>query len=189
MSFEHELARLRAIDWSKISSHRSESHIALVKEFLARAASIFAKAGFSSSDPFVPPTEILNRQSLIDEKMRQNNEQVASSSPLPLVQWVAGWHLDSCLMADLMNDSQSPLSQLYEPLIVLFSDGGSIDKHHGEIIIDDKYAISSKDWQIRSPLNWYSDLSENKNEVLLMDKSVQFAAAGLARHQPSRPKP
>ncbi|MGH7135413.1 MAG: hypothetical protein ACREHD_06710 [Pirellulales bacterium] len=149
MFYSDELSRLGRIAWQNTGASRQAEDLELVKDFLARCARLLQRHSVTSADPLITPRQLFGVAFKLDAAMEREIKNVASAAPNLLVRWVAQRHLSFCLAADAGFGQALELVGLYDPLIRLFARGGCIDKHHHEMIVSGRYAISTFNWQER----------------------------------------
>jgi hypothetical protein len=149
MSYAEELSRLRQIAWERTGTSCEEQHIELVKDFLANCGRLLQRYDTVSTDPLITPATLFGDRFKTEATVDLEMKKVASAAPNPLVRWAAQRHLAFCVAADAGLGDASELLNLYSPLVQLFDRGGSLDKHHHELIISERFAISTVNWQQR----------------------------------------
>jgi hypothetical protein len=131
------LARLSAVDWDRVAFDRRESRVALMREYLRRAALWARELDAASAWPFFDIAALIAPDL---QPLQELTEELET-----LIYERVGWpSVQTCCRAALrwatLLDSGYPipagLPEPYEPLLLLFERGGEFYTEHGFIELD-----------------------------------------------------
>jgi hypothetical protein len=114
--------RIQRIDWKRVGTNVSESHLQKFNEFRKLAAGVCWRQNMRPRFPFVDPREVLNQPSPGEPTMPTNT----ALDELPFAKLCVKRYLLASELADQGIANASELQQAYERLLDIFEDGGSL---------------------------------------------------------------
>lgn len=123
--------RVNNIDWSKSGSKDEPSNMALIQEYIRRAAILIRSCDLQSSYPFFNAARALGYDA--DPSIVENSPKLKELTN-SFMKGTCEAYLEWLKLMDCGNETALKFDDLYEPLMLLIERGGTIRRRHGEII-------------------------------------------------------
>lgn len=141
MRFKDQYLRILAINSKSLGSNVSEKHCLLVNQYLRSVARLALEKRIELRSPDFEPDAVFGcRVSIESEQMAKLRTQF--SEHFYVLQIICR-HLRLAKMSEISEDAAANYN-LFGPLIEVFEDGGTLDKHHGEIIVNGRWTAPAK---------------------------------------------
>ncbi|WP_338541152.1 hypothetical protein [Paenibacillus tundrae] len=130
-TFSKGIARINNMNWSKSASVDDPSHMALLQEYIRRAALLITFYELNTSYPFFKASQALGYEpnACIAEKCPALGELKNN-----FIKGTCEAYLEWLLLIDSGNEVAVKFHDLYERIILLIEKGGTMRRQHGEII-------------------------------------------------------
>lgn len=123
--------RVSNIEWDKVGKEEKISNMALIKEYLRRAAVLIKTNSLNVRYPFFDATEALGKEQWVDlVKMCPQLEKINNA----FIKRICECYIKWAILVDEKEAIAVQFSDLYEPLIMIFERGGTVGVHHGDIV-------------------------------------------------------
>lgn len=124
------IERIERIDWNVSSRVDDPSNMALVQEYIRRAALLITTYHLETSYPFFNAARALGHHSTLDvmdqcPRLGELTNSFMKGTCVAYLEWLS--------LVESGNEEAIKFRDLYEPLILLIERGGRISMRHGEI--------------------------------------------------------
>lgn len=125
------IKRVSNIQWEKVGYIERVSNMALVKEYLRRVALLIKTHSLNVRYPFFDASEAIGKTQHLDLiKICPQLGTVTNT----FIKRICECYLKWAILVDEKEPVAVQFSNLYEPLIMIFERGGTVGRHHGDII-------------------------------------------------------
>ena len=124
------IERIERIDWNVSARVDDPSNMALVQEYIRRAALLITTYHLETSYPFFNAARALGHHSTLDvmdqcPRLGELTNSFMKGTCVAYLEWLS--------LVESGNEEAIKFHDLYEPLILLIERGGTINMRHGEI--------------------------------------------------------
>ncbi|PAF29618.1 hypothetical protein [Paenibacillus sp. 7516] len=129
--FSEALERINNIDWSISGSVDVPSNMALIQEYIRRAALLITSYDLKSPYPFFKASHVIGHD--VDLDLTEKCPELAKLTN-SFMKGTCEAYLEWVFLIDSGNEIALKFNDLYKPLIRLIERGGTVRRRHGDII-------------------------------------------------------
>ncbi len=147
MAFETQLARIMKIEPERLGSNVTDEHCKLVNRFLASVARLLNEQNSEIQSPHFDPREVFGADESLDKELK-GKLRIRFDNSFFVYQIVCR-HLRLTRLSE-SNENAAAHFDLYQPLIEILEDGGTLDLDRGDIVVDGKWTAPVRNFRERS---------------------------------------